>query len=370
MYDPRRLGGLLFSALPIALCLSFGSVLVKAHINSRPNWKTQGDLQSDAKYFLSVGPGRISSMLHDKLDEKRRGTTTLGLVVGASHVVFGIDTELLGNSLGGNWIHFEALGADVRFLSEMGRLIEVSEISPNFIIIGITPVMFHVSDHYLNDPVFAENDGGGRLIRYRNNIGRIFLTPVNFAFPDRERFNGCAHMNMVDWRVDFFKWLGPGFEGGFRPIPLEWDRFHREFYQRWDGRKEGQIEDMLTSEKAEFEPASYPIASVQETSLIKLINSCRTSGANIIVVIMPEASRLRTMMPRQSLLAFDHAIQNIPKDPSIQLVDLWRFLPDDEFIDVTHANPVGCERITKRVIEAIAPLVKESRGPHVLGFRQ
>jgi hypothetical protein len=97
-----------------------------------------------------------------------------------------------------------------------------------------------------------------------------------------------------------------------------------------------------------------------------MINSYRINGAKVVVVVMPGSSVWRSMTPPEALLALNRATQCIPQGPSTVLIDLWEFLPDEEFNDVIHPNAAGREHITKRVIEAIAPFVEESRGSHVL----
>jgi hypothetical protein len=364
MYDPRRLSGLLFAALPIALCLSFGSVLVKVYIGSDPKWKSQGDFDYHPNAYPDgykiLGPGRVSCMLRDKLDQRSRGSTELGLIVGTSHLA-GIDTGLLDESLGVKWIPFWMGACDIRGLSMMERLIEVGEIAPNFVIIGITPRMFVVSRDFFREPVFSEPDHAGRLAKIRNDVGRSCLAPVYIAFPDRARFNNYVQTSIIHWRVDFFKRLGPGFEAGFRPWPVAWAPPPSLALD--DKAVEWQLK--MFREHGALEAKSYPADSIQEISFIKLINGYRTHGAKVIVVVMPESSRLRSLMPREAVSALDRALQCVHQEPSILVIDLWTFVPDDEFIDLSHVNAMGCERETKHLIEAVAPFVDKPRRSHV-----
>lgn len=105
-----------------------------------------------------------------------------------------------------------------------------------------------------------------------------------------------------------------------------------------------------------FDPDTYvqPIAEDQIQLLLRLIADFSQMNVGVLIVLMPEISDLRQLIPDISIQRIQSSIDQKFGEGSIQVVNLRDVIDDDAFADIVHVNQSGRNKFTKKLAEIVS----------------
>jgi len=102
-----------------------------------------------------------------------------------------------------------------------------------------------------------------------------------------------------------------------------------------------------------YDPKAYIRSRQQAASLIKLITEFMARDADIMIVLMPEHSKLRQRIPPEAMDALLDPLHEAFGDRLPSLIQLRDSIPDSGFADISHLNEAGRVRFSPLLAAAI-----------------
>jgi hypothetical protein len=97
------------------------------------------------------------------------------------------------------------------------------------------------------------------------------------------------------------------------------------------------------------------VAPASERALRDTLARCRDAGIGAAVVLMPEASWFRDLLPRDNDRMVRSMASALGRDFNVPVVDAREWCPDGEFSDGQHLLPRGGARFTERFGREVLP---------------
>jgi hypothetical protein len=114
----------------------------------------------------------------------------------------------------------------------------------------------------------------------------------------------------------------------------------------------------------ELNPGQFAPHNGQAEALQSLVGQLRARGSEVMFVLMPESSQLRSLAPPIAATRFSEAVAmaSTPRAP-VRVVDLRDLMPDEFFYDYAHLNDEGRSRLSELFGERISdqPVAKVSQ---------
>src|SRR5262249_52307255 len=97
-------------------------------------------------------------------------------------------------------------------------------------------------------------------------------------------------------------------------------------------------------------------------SLVEIVQSSRDRGAKVAIILLPEHSLFRRLIPPEAVRCFDEINQTYFPDDPVSIYNLRDRLSDDLFHDTDHASVDGAEPVSEMVGECVHDFVtRDSR---------
>ncbi len=94
-------------------------------------------------------------------------------------------------------------------------------------------------------------------------------------------------------------------------------------------------------ERGYYEAAAYARSANQIDALVGLINKFSEHPTDILIVLMPEHSKLRARIPPAALDTLLRPLTQALGGATPEIVDMRTTVPDSGFTDISHMNSVG-----------------------------
>jgi hypothetical protein len=147
-----------------------------------------------------------------------------------------------------------------------------------------------------------------------------------------------------------FSWAGVSADKLVTPVAEPWDE---DPFWLWnmDDAENHFAQDQVTfwKKRGHFTPENYDPDGVQARCFVRMIRAYRTLGAEVYVVIMPERSSLRKLVPPNAKPCLYAVLQRAFPDSAPTVIDLEDAMPDPFFTDEAHLSKTGAERLSKLV---------------------
>lgn len=171
------------------------------------------------------------------------------------------------------------------------------------------------------------------LRHYRETILNHYAPSlVNAVF--RQAFDGGLENNL-QYRLDDFGWVG--FDLSTNPIHLE--RATRFAKPHFD---------------------CFHIDEVAEKAMHELLAECRQHDIQVIVLMMPDHSLIRSWYPPMQERLFAY-LQKLCEDYGASLIDTRTWQADEDFTDFIHLSPKGAHAFSERFGREVYRLLKYGR---------
>ena len=105
-----------------------------------------------------------------------------------------------------------------------------------------------------------------------------------------------------------------------------------------------------------FQANSYDAVGSQPASLARMVEGYRGLGAEVYIVLMPERSSLRSLIPPAAKQCLLSGLYNrFPEDPP-RILDFQGSMADEYFNDHAHLTLEGSQRFTALVAQQLQQL--------------
>jgi hypothetical protein len=105
--------------------------------------------------------------------------------------------------------------------------------------------------------------------------------------------------------------------------------------------------------------ADFRISPIADTALRELLTTCRDRGICTTLLLVPEHSSLRESYPAEVVTRVNAYLADLSREQEVPVVDTRTWVPDDDFIDMTHALPRAAAPYTERFgREVLRPLME------------
>lgn len=288
----------------------------------------------------------------------------LAAFVGISDTREGVRLPAVSAAMKGRWRLIGVAGAGAGFpaIAEQGALVLNSQLRPDVVIIGCSPLTL------IDVANLASADRAASS--HRSALSRAIdeLRSVLWLTQRRSDINAFVDRALLDIRTRFFNEVGIAADDDSRS---PWRPLLRtlgtEHYPR------AQLQSTMTKlrlagagELATYEGNAPALAQIGGT-----IRRMEANGAKVIIVAMPLNPMLRTIMPRESRDVLTRRLRQSSNDPNLLVLDFSDAVDADGFIDLVHLNTTGGERFSTLLGRQLATdnraAVQFGVGPHGRG---
>jgi hypothetical protein len=343
-------------------------------VAGRPHWLPESDSTTDVTTFWSIG-SQLAGVLRDSggravVEPHER----LGALLGSSTLECSVDPALLETESKGRpirWLSLTGPGVNAGDLERMGRLLLRSGLRPDITVFVMSPGVLAQTDSFLSDPVAFDLAAVRRHLAERHPMlakeeaESILLAPWNRAFPNRTRVSHWLRTSLFQARLDLFAKMGYGVAHVFAPRHNPW------LVSTWT-QKQHAAPDFLETQmkgwrgKGWFNRASYSPDGPEMRNFLRLIRTLCDAGSEVVIVLVPESSRLRNSIPPAAVNSLATALNRAFGPTAPPVLNLRDAIPDPLFFDLVHLDPDGRVAFTKHLAQALdhlAPLVRNSDSP-------
>jgi lysophospholipase L1-like esterase len=353
MIDPSRYSGPLKVALSVLAALAFLDLTLTAVAGIAPRWlhpEIRAGIYADIEFPARRVAGVVAQSRARSLNPAER----LGVILGLSATQRGLDPVAFERRLGPSmrWLSLFNNGGSMNKIADQADLLAALEPRPAWVLIGINLTM--LADTF--EPVDPFNLARARLLLATGQLREAYqavkgpLQARIWLLANRYRVDRGARMALHKSQSWLLRWFGEGIDVQFPPDPDPWtvDRpplpaTASEQVNAW--RAEGR-----------FDPRNYSADCTQARALVQTVRTCRALGARVVLIVMPERSTHRSLMPLEAEQAFKATLEMAFGTYAPPLLDCRASLPDDLFADNVHLNAEGRAIFSRLVADRIAAL--------------
>ncbi len=371
---PSRMKGFALTMAALALAIALLGILAKIGASRVSQAMADGDSTMEGGQENIVG-GRIAGVLAEIHNGTIRPDTELGVILGASAVGMDIEPSTLeaaaGPKIPSRWLSLSANGANMSDIRGLTELVTGSKLHVKLLVLGVHPTLLAHSDHYLSDPTEADARPfwteleAGNLNAAKDLFAGLMLTPLNRLFRERTRIGHQSRVLTANAKRRLFAAMGLGADSLFAPVHDPWsvrllipDDESPVRAGRVSAREiqEGALHDHHLGEvkdKGWYDPVSYAANDANARDLVATIREVRSSGIEVVLLLLPERSDLRSRVPREATLCLRETILDNFNGDAPVVIDVRDAIPDDLFHDSVHLRNEARSLTTLRLIEAL-----------------
>jgi hypothetical protein len=303
--------------------------------------------------FLQDNRERVAGALRQYEEGEVRPDEPLCSIIGLSTVREGIDLGRVSAEagVGCRFLGLAGAGMMIPDMVPHAEILLASPLQPDLVILGIGP-------YQLLDPKPgrgpSQPPGIASYLR-RGDLRNAATEARNalWIYARRRDVSLTAEAALLEARARLFHAfrvrLGPSVEGPQGPWRDMLKTIQKDHFSEATLREEEQFFEGLGT----FDPRAYARGRRAAAALIDLVRRFRDRGAAVVLVLMPESSRLRRRMPPEASRALEAALGRAFPGSMPPILDLRDAVEDAGFVDLAHLNHAGCLRCSRRLAEAI-----------------
>ncbi len=365
MLDLGRLRGTALALAVVALGLGALLASLRWATDSRPGWFPPIGSKMDIGALHKAG-GRVARAARDRRRDPRLGDR-LGVVLGSSSMQSALDPTLLAAGIADDparWLNLCGPDESPLDLARIARLLDRGGLRPSVVVVGINlPAMARPGD-LLADAMLADPAPDPRRPTAPGPSrppGQPARRVGDWLRPNYTRFNHIKDRALFEVRVAALLAAGAGIDGVFEPAaeywtpPPAWLSPATEEFRDWQARE--------FARKGWFEADAFGQEGPNVRALRDLLVGLRRRGARVVLVLLPELSRLRERVPPEAIRRLSATVDALPEGDAPEVLDLRAALDDAGLVDLVHLGPLGREEVTRRLARHLA-------GPPAIAVRR
>jgi hypothetical protein len=276
----------------------------------------------------------------------------LAAIVGISNVREAVELGVLSETAGLNWrfIGVAGAGADATAIRDHAMIIQESTLKPDLVLLGITPLIT------LDIPA-----SDGVATKYQSLREKIKNTAKQYVWPFARRKDIAVSTERL--LLDVRRRMFDIFEVKLATVDTRspWRSMLRVL-----GNKrypDDFIRRGLAAAKARgtFEASSYAVGGQSISIIGQTVQDLEGKGAEVIVILTPEHSWLRTKEPDGVAALVLSELRRSSGNNELELYDYRAAVADDGFIDLVHMTSEGSRRFSEILGKDIAEMSPQNK---------
>ncbi len=357
MLDVNRLRATGLVLASIAMAIAGCAGLLLATLGRNPGTFLGSDWPTYSLASYETSGGRISAF------ERAGGPggSRWGAIVGASTLECGVSLEKLGPDQEQplRWLSLNGKGSTGEDLVGMVNLLFQDGLHPEAVVLAINPGMLARNKDFLADPesdaarfdpaILVRHIGARRWRDVEKDVGALVVSGIDLALPQRLRVSYRLQYLIQQAKRYVCERLGQKCSAVFYPARELWTN-----RAEWANRaplNESEIRRQLDglTKRGWLDAGCYATGGSQIQALVGLSRRCAERKVKELIVLLPETSRSRSMVPREATLNLRLALNDALGSEAPPIIDLRDMLPDSMFLDLVHLNGEGRDALTPRL---------------------
>ncbi len=316
--------------------------------------------------FLEDNRQRIEGAVQECAEGRVGADEYLCAIMGLSNVREAVPLQVVSEEAGlpCRYLGLGAAGLGMPDLAAQARLLLDSELRPDLVLLGIGP--HQMVDTRPKPSAFQVNfldllrhgDFRNAAIEIRNGI---------WFYARRQDVSITVERCLLDARATMFRWFGVHLQESATNHRSPWREMIRAIFAEHFSEATLREEEQFFQSLGVFERETYMNSPKASATLVRLIQDLRARGAVVVVVLMPENSRLRKRMPPNISTAVTTPLKQAFGADMPPVLDLREAVEDAGFVDLSHLNPTGSARCGRLIGAKIRDYVpsRPQRSKHV-----
>jgi hypothetical protein len=278
-------------------------------------------------------------------------------IIGLSNVREAVPLKVVSDEAGlpCRYLGLGAAGLGMPDLGGQARLLLESKLRPDLVLLGIGPHQLvdtrpkpgAVQDSFLDS--MRRGDFRNAAIAIRNSF---------WFFARRLDVSITLDKSLLDARAAMFRSFGVQLQESGTDHRSPWREMIRAIFVEHFSEATLREEEQFFQGLGVFDRETYTNSPKAKAILVQLIQDFRARGSVVVVILMPENSRLRKRMPPNIIDAVTTPLQKAFEMDVPPVLDLRDKIDDAGFVDLTHLNPRGsaeCGRLIGAKIRDYLP---------------
>lgn len=264
-------------------------------------------------------------------------------ILGLSNVREAVPLKVVAQEAGlpCRYMGLGAAGVGMPDLARQARLLIDSELRPDLVLIGMGP----------NQLVDTQPKPGSLQTTFLDAMRRgdfrnaaIEIRNGFWFFSRRIDVSIGLEKALLDARAVMFHSFGVHLQNPNADKDSPWREMIRTIFEEHFSEATLREEEQFFQDLGVFDKATYAKSPKASATLVRLIQDFRARGSAVVVLLMPENSRLRKRMPPNSLELVTTPLQQAFGADIPTVWDLRDEIEDSGFVDLTHLNQSGSTR--------------------------
>jgi hypothetical protein len=271
----------------------------------------------------------------------------LGAIVGISNIREAVDLDMMNQQLGSNWrfIGVAGAGAGAASIVDNVQLLEQSQLRPDLVIVGTAPLQ--LLDGLLpgayTPPAPSSSERAKEMVK-----------DMLWMKSRRRDVSVSTERALLSLRSQLFDTFGVNLPTADTQTP--WRSMLRVM-----GTERSPDEAFSSGIKwaasfGAFNQTAYERSTKAPAMLADTLRSLASRGSQVVVVLTPEHSLLRSREPAGITAYLRERLRRESGIPFLTVLDYRAAVPDEGFVDLVHLNTNGSKRFTPLLVRDIQRL--------------
>jgi hypothetical protein len=278
------------------------------------------------------------------VEEYRAGRITrenhLAAIVGISNVRQGIDLSVIAKSAGPRWrfLGLGGAGLGIYDVAPYADLIVSSDLRPDVVVLGIG--LFQLVDSRPKPgsttlgivDYLKRGDLRNTATEIRNSV---------WVYSRRQDVNLSVQASLLRARISLFDLFGVPISKADADELSPWREMIKSDWPEHFSAATLREEEQFFADLGFFERRTYEASPKGMATLLRLIEQFRNHNAEVILVLMPESSRIHQRIPTEALEIMQSHLRRRFSERPPHVLDYRNSIKDSGFVDLGHLNREG-----------------------------
>jgi hypothetical protein len=311
--------------------------------------------------FLEESRTRVAQAVQEYRDGRVSRKQHLATIVGISNVREAIELSVLSKGVGDDW-RFLGVGGAGFGMDDVGRyadLVLSSDLRPDATVVGF-------GLHQLADARPTRNGlrAAGALDPLRKgNLRQMAVAVRNSAwlYSRRRDVRVTTEWAALDARAWLFGRFGVRIPQADDRSP--WGEMIRSDWPDHFSQSTLRAQEQMYADKGVFDPETYQRSRKNISVLLHVIDQFRRQHTKVVLVLLPEHSRLNQRIPAQALEVFNQHVRERFANDAPPVLDFRQAVDDSGLVDLPHLNQKGRIEFSRKLAETMREVLSNTSTP-------
>jgi hypothetical protein len=316
--------------------------------------------------FLEDSRTRVAGALEEYRRGRVRPDDHLGAFVGISNLREAVELRVVGEVMGPAWrlIGVAGAGFGIGDVDPYARQILMSELHPDVVVIGL-------GLHQLVDPGPRRPGSSpgiaGHLRRGELRRAAIAARNATWIYARRQDVSIGVDAALLELRARLFAAFGVPLSQDETAKQSPWREMVRSDWPDHFSAETLRAQEELYTDLGIFDPDAYDRSRRAFATLAEIIDGFHRRRARVLIVLLPEHSRLRRLIPPRALDVFHERLKERFPDAVPPVLDFREAIHDGGFVDLPHMNRQGRVEFSRSFANVLRTMLPD--GPPLMARR-